>query len=224
MCSFNHQGRSEVPPPPQHTIQKRTKMRPESDRSSSSSSLEQSDDTERGSLDANLGRRLSQSLSQLSCSAKSAVSLNQISHVAIRAAHNRAEHQHGPVVTVYVMDVFLQDVLKGLPKSAANRDKHKRTWRQKPEKRSEHVDYQVEHRYSSFRLLRQRILNVVSAPSESDSHPLWCAYCSRVLWLVTAGDFRRRIRARAPWRRTRAGDDYSCTRGSTDWRSSSTSC
>lgn len=71
-------------------------MRPESDRSSSSSSLEQSDDTERGSLDANLGRRLSQSLSQLSCSAKSAVSLNQISHVAIRAAHSRAEHQHGP--------------------------------------------------------------------------------------------------------------------------------
>ncbi|KAE9080147.1 hypothetical protein PF005_g23123 [Phytophthora fragariae] len=171
-------------------------MRPESD----DCSAEQSDDGERRSLDTDLGRRLSQSLSQLSSSAKSAVSLNQISHVAIRAAHNRAERQHGAVVTVYVVEVFLQDVQKGLPKSAETQNKHKLTWRQKPKKQSECADYQVEHRYSSFRLLRQRILDVVSAPSESDTHPLWCAYCSRVLWLVTAGDFPSRSRARAPWR------------------------
>ncbi|KAE9288357.1 hypothetical protein PR003_g25821 [Phytophthora rubi] len=141
-------------------------MRPESD----DCSAEQSDDGERRSLDTDLGRRLSQSLSQLSSSAKSAVSLNQISHVAIRAAHNRAERQHGAVVTVYV----------------------------KPKKQSECADYQVEHRYSSFRLLRQRILDVVSAPSESDTHPLWCAYCSRVLWLVTAGDFPSRYPSQGP--------------------------
>ncbi|KAE9300939.1 hypothetical protein PF008_g22887 [Phytophthora fragariae] len=133
----------------------------------------ESDDGERPSLDTDLGRRLSQSLSQLSSSAKSAVSLNQISHVAIRAAHNRAERQHGAVVTVYVVEVFLQDVQKGLPKSAETQNKHKLTWRQKPKKQSECADYQVEHRYSSFRLLRQRILDVVSAPSESDTHPLW---------------------------------------------------
>ncbi|KAE9080063.1 hypothetical protein PF010_g22527 [Phytophthora fragariae] len=143
-------------------------MRPESD----DCSAEQSDDGERRSLDTDLGRRLSQSLSQLSSSAKSAVSLNQISHVAIRAAHNRAERQHGAVVTVYVVEVFLQDVQKGLPKSAETQNKHKLTWRQKPKKQSECADYQVEHRYSSFRLLRQRILDVVSAPSESDTHPL----------------------------------------------------
>ncbi|KAE8977636.1 hypothetical protein PR002_g24951 [Phytophthora rubi] len=147
-------------------------MRPESD----DCSAEQSDDGERRSLDTDLGRRLSQSLSQLSSSAKSAVSLNQISHVAIRAAHNRAERQHGAVVTVYVVEVFLQD----------------------PKKQSECADYQVEHRYSSFRLLRQRILDVVSAPSESDTHPLWCAYCSRVLWLVTAGDFPSRYPSQGP--------------------------
>ncbi|KAE8907331.1 hypothetical protein PF004_g21943 [Phytophthora fragariae] len=131
-------------------------MRPESD----DCSAEQSDDGERRSLDTDLGRRLSQSLSQLSSSAKSAVSLNQISHVAIRAAHNRAERQHGAVVTVYVVEVFLQDVQKGLPKSAETQNKHKLTWRQKPKKQSECADYQVEHRYSSFRLLRQRILDV----------------------------------------------------------------
>ncbi|KAE8979573.1 hypothetical protein PR001_g24513 [Phytophthora rubi] len=72
------------------------------------------------------------------------------------------------------------------------------TWRQKPKKQSECADYQVEHRYSSFRLLRQRILDVVSAPSESDTHPLWCAYCSRVLWLVTAGDFPSRYPSQGP--------------------------
>ncbi|KAG6620068.1 uncharacterized protein IUM83_05702 [Phytophthora cinnamomi] len=165
-------------------------MRPESD-------AERSDDGERRSLDTDLGRRLSQSqsLSQLSSSAKSAVSLNQISRVAIRAAHTREQQQRGPVVTVYVVDVFLQDVQKGLPKPVAAQSKRKLTWRQKADKQG---DYQVEHRYSSFRLLRQRILDVVSAPSESDTHPMWCAYCSRVLWLVTAGDFPARYPSQGP--------------------------
>ncbi|GMF49298.1 unnamed protein product [Phytophthora fragariaefolia] len=162
--------------------------------SSSSSAEEQSDDGERCSLDVELGRRLS----QLSSSAKSAVSLNQISHVAIRAAHNSEQQHGGAAVTVYVVDVFLQDVQKGLPKSAATQSKRKLAWCQKPEKQGESADYQVEHRYSSFRLLRQRILEVVSVPSESDTHPQWCAYCSRVQWLVTAGDFPSRYPNQGP--------------------------
>ncbi|KAG6966445.1 hypothetical protein JG688_00006763 [Phytophthora aleatoria] len=146
-----------------------------------------SDDKERHILDAALGH----SLSQLSSSAKFAASLNQISHVVIREAYNREEH--GALVAVYVVDVFLTGVQKGLPTTSAQ-SWRKLTWRQKREKQSERPQYQVEHRYSSFRLLRQRILDVVSAtPTDMDqNHPQCCPYCSRVLWLVTAGDFPSR--------------------------------
>ncbi|ETO64344.1 hypothetical protein F444_18093 [Phytophthora nicotianae P1976] len=158
-------------------------MRPESEGSDSSDS----DDTDRRSLDAALGQRLS----KLSNSAKFAVSLNQISHVVIREAYNREEH--GAIVVVYVVDVFLMGVQKGLP-STSVQSWHKLTWRQKREKQSERPEYQVEHRYSAFRLLRQRILDVVSAtpPDVDQNHPQCCPYCSRVLWLVTARDFPSR--------------------------------
>ncbi|KAG7379728.1 hypothetical protein PHYPSEUDO_008257 [Phytophthora pseudosyringae] len=159
-------------------------MRSESE-ASAHASLD-GDDTERRSLDTDLGR----SLSQLSSSAKCAVSLNQISHVAIRGAYNREER--GALVTVYAVDVFLLGGQKGLPTTSAQ-SKRKLTWRRNPKKPSERPEYQVEHRYSSFRLLRERISDVVSsAPTEADQHPQWCAYCSRVLWLVTAGDFPSR--------------------------------
>ncbi|KAL4160590.1 hypothetical protein PRNP1_001157 [Phytophthora ramorum] len=155
----------------------------------SGSSSEQED--ERRSLDAALGRHLS----QMSSSAKFAVTLNQISHVAIRAAYTCEEHER--IVTVYVLDIFLQDVQKGLPKTPTQHN-FKLTWRPKRDKPSERAEYQVEHRYSAFRLLRQRIVDVVNAPSESDQHPQWCAYCSRVLWLVTVGDFPSRYPNQGP--------------------------
>ncbi|KAG3108448.1 hypothetical protein PI124_g12182 [Phytophthora idaei] len=89
-----------------------------------------SDDKERHILDAALGH----SLSQLSSSAKFAASLNQISHVVIREAYNREEH--GALVAVYVVDVFLMGVQKGLPMTSAQ-SWRKLTWRQKREKQSE---------------------------------------------------------------------------------------
>ncbi|KAL3672267.1 hypothetical protein V7S43_002926 [Phytophthora oleae] len=146
-----------------------------------------SDATESPSLDADLGRRPL----QLSSSAKCAVSLNQISHVAIRGAYNH--EGHGALVTIYVLDVFLLGVQKGLPMASAQSNR-KLTWRQNPKKESEHPEYQVEHRYSSFRLLRQRVLDAVTAaPADVDQHPQWCAYCSRVQWLVTTGEFPSRF-------------------------------
>jgi hypothetical protein len=169
-----------------------TKMRPESEASARSSADVESEDAERRSLDMDLGWRLS----QLSSSAKFAVTLNQISRVAIRAAYSRQER--GAIVTVYVVDVFLLGGQKGLPKPTSIKKKVALPWRQVRETPSERAEYQVEHRYSSFRLLRQHILDVVGAPSEGDQHPLWCAYCSRVLWLVTAGDFPSRYPNQGP--------------------------
>ncbi|KAG1703966.1 hypothetical protein DVH05_006972 [Phytophthora capsici] len=145
-----------------------------------------SDYTARCTLDVDFDRRLS----QLSSSAKCAVSLNQISHVAIRTAYNR--EVHGAPVTIYVADVFLLGVQKGLPNVPAQNSK-KLTWHQTHKKEINRPEYQVEHRYSSFRLIRQRIMEVVSAaPTKDDKHPQLCAYCSRVLWLVTDGEFPSR--------------------------------
>ncbi|KAK1947264.1 hypothetical protein P3T76_001274 [Phytophthora citrophthora] len=145
------------------------------------------DDSYRRSVDVDLNRQLS----QLSSSAKCAVSLNQISHVAIRDAYNR--EVNGAHVTIYVADVFLLGVQKGLPKVSPQGNKKKLTWHQTPKKERNRPEYQVEHRYSSFRQLRQRILDVASAASTEDNkHPQCCAYCSRVLWLVVDGEFPSR--------------------------------
>lgn len=142
------------------------------------------EDAPRLSLDADLGRRLS----QLSSSAKFAVTLNQISRVAIRAAYEREEH--GRAVTVYVVDVFLRSVQKGLPKPLHESERARKR-HLKHEQQQEQPDHHVEHRYSEFRLLRRRVEQIVSDP-DSDHHPQWCAYCSRVMWLVTAGEFPSR--------------------------------
>ncbi|KAF4318606.1 hypothetical protein BBO99_00006550 [Phytophthora kernoviae] len=144
-------------------------------------SLETSKDTNCNSLDMDLGRHLS----QLSNSARFAVRLNQMNHVAIQSFYEHEEH--GRAVTVYVVDVFLQRMQKGLPKTDRKR-----------EQQSEHPAYRVQHRYSEFRLLRQHIEDVVGDPGDDDAHPLLCPYCSRVLWLVTAGSFPSRYPNQGP--------------------------
>ncbi|CAI5737526.1 unnamed protein product [Peronospora destructor] len=147
--------------------------------------------SERSSLNIlELGGRLLQ-LSR----AKEAVALNSVHHVRICTAYDREEH-----VTVYVLDVFLQAEPRGLPKmtvtaAAANMHKQsnrKRRWREMREKDELHADYQVEHRYSAFRMLRERISKTVAAPKDT-AHPQWCPYCLRVRELVNSGGFPSRF-------------------------------
>ncbi|RLN21108.1 hypothetical protein BBJ28_00001605 [Nothophytophthora sp. Chile5] len=152
--------------------------------------VEADGDSERRSLDTDLGRRLS----QLSSSAKFAFTLNQINRVAIHATYDREED--GGTVTMYVMDVFLQDVQKGIPRTPAE-SPSKRKGRLQRDKEKAHAEYQVTHRYSAFRLLRERIMEVVTAPSD-EQHPEWCAYCSRVMWLVTSDEFPSRFPNHGP--------------------------
>ncbi|RLN65821.1 hypothetical protein BBJ28_00012085 [Nothophytophthora sp. Chile5] len=139
-------------------------------------------ESERCSLDTELGRRLS----QLSRSAKFAVALNQIQRVKMCATYER-EDATGDVITVYVLDVFLKYVQKGLPKTPEQSGIDRLRWKQH-ERDEEHAEFQVEHRYSAFRELRQRILEVVDTPKDR-SHPKWCVYCSRVRSLVASGLF-----------------------------------
>ncbi|ETL29312.1 hypothetical protein F441_17947 [Phytophthora nicotianae CJ01A1] len=150
--------------------------------------------SDRSSLDAlELGARLSQ-LSR----AKVAVALNSVHHVQMCTSYDREEH-----VTVYVLDVFLQSAPRGLPSCIATtsasttqhrhkeskRERRRRELREKDELRA---DYQVEHRYSTFRALRERIGEVVAAPKDK-SHPQWCPYCTRVRELVNSGVFPSRF-------------------------------
>ncbi|KAK1941407.1 hypothetical protein P3T76_007273 [Phytophthora citrophthora] len=166
--------------PPSWLIIRSTKMRLKADVLAPTTG---NDDSYHRSVDVDLNRQLS----QLSSSAKCAVSLNQISHVAILHAYNR--EVNGAHVTIYVADVFLLGVQKVSPQG----NKKKLTWHQTPKKERNHPEYQVEHRYSSFRHLRQRILDVMSVASTGDNkHLQCCAYCSRVLWLVTEGEFPSR--------------------------------
>ncbi|KAK1932097.1 hypothetical protein P3T76_012598 [Phytophthora citrophthora] len=146
--------------------------------------------SERSSLDTlELGARLSH-LSR----AKVAVALNNVHHVQMCTSYDREEN-----VTVYVLDVFLQTPPRGLPNRSATTSTN-----QKPGKKSERrrrelrmkddlrADYQVEHRYSAFRALRERVGDAVVAPKDR-SHPQWCPYCTRVRELVNSGMFPSRF-------------------------------
>ncbi|KAI9996940.1 hypothetical protein PInf_000207 [Phytophthora infestans] len=150
--------------------------------------------SDRSSLDAlELGARLSQ-LSR----AKMAVALNNVHHVQMCTTYDREEH-----VTIYVLDVFLQLAPRGLPSSAltasasttehkykqSKRERRRRELREKDELRA---DYQVEHRYLTFRVLRERIGEAVAAPKDK-SHPQWCPYCTRVRELANSGVFPSRF-------------------------------
>ncbi|KAL3672270.1 hypothetical protein V7S43_002930 [Phytophthora oleae] len=146
--------------------------------------------SERSSLDTlELGARLSQ-LSR----AKVAVALNNVHHVQMCTSYDREEN-----MTAYVLDVFLQTAPRGLPSRSATA-----LTKEKPTKKSERrrrelrakddlrADYQVEHRYSTFRALRERIGEAVAAPKDR-SHPQWCPYCTRVRELVNSGVFPSRF-------------------------------
>ncbi|KAF1789246.1 Phox homologous domain [Phytophthora cactorum] len=124
--------------------------------------------SERSSLE--LGARLSQ-LSR----AKVAVALNNVHHVQMCTSYDREER-----VTVYVLDVFLQSAPRGLPSRAltasesTTKHKHKQSKRERRQRKLREeddlrADYQVEHRYSTFRALRERISEVVAAPKDNIS-------------------------------------------------------
>ncbi|KAG1703969.1 hypothetical protein DVH05_006975 [Phytophthora capsici] len=146
--------------------------------------------SERSSLDTlELGARLSH-LSR----AKVAVALNNVHHVQMCTSYDREEN-----VTVYVLDVFLQTPPRGLPsrsgavpttqKLVKKSERRRRELRAKDDLRA---DYQVEHRYLTFRMLRERIGEAVVAPKDR-SHPQWCPYCTRVRELVNSGMFPSRF-------------------------------
>ncbi|RLN56732.1 hypothetical protein BBP00_00007856 [Phytophthora kernoviae] len=121
-------------------------------------------DSERQSLDIELGRRLS----QLSENAKFAVGLNQIQRVAVRDLYDSPEHDGA---TVYVMDVYIHKTQKGLPTANAGESKTARKRRLQHQQESERPEYDVEHRYSDFRALRQRIYDIVDC-TEDQLHPV----------------------------------------------------
>ncbi|KAG6586638.1 uncharacterized protein IUM83_19950 [Phytophthora cinnamomi] len=143
------------------------------------------DSEPRRSLDAELGRRLS----QLSDSAKFAVALNEIQRVAIRGMFDSPELGGA---TVYVVDVHLQRSQKGLPAAKASESVRARKRRLLHEQDRERPECQVQRRYSDFRALRRQICEVVDVADDL-MHPVWCSYCCRVLWLVTYGGFPSRL-------------------------------
>ncbi|KAJ8559208.1 hypothetical protein ON010_g8241 [Phytophthora cinnamomi] len=127
--------------------------------SSSEDSDDLSDLQSRRSLDAGLRR-----LSCISSTAKFAMKLNQIHHVKICATYDESED--GP--TVYVMNVYLRYVQKGLPQPApVGESEGQRKKRLRLERELERPVYQVEHRYSAFRELRRRIMKTVNARGDS---------------------------------------------------------
>ncbi|KAL3672266.1 hypothetical protein V7S43_002925 [Phytophthora oleae] len=142
-------------------------------------------DEPRRSLDAELGRRLS----QLSDSAKFAVSLNQIQRVAIGGMYDSPGNDGA---TMYVVDVYLQRAQQGLPTSKANESVRARKRRLLHEQDAERPECQVQHRYSDFRALREKIFDVVDV-KDDQMHPVWCSYCNRVLWLMMYGGFPSRF-------------------------------
>lgn len=126
-------------------------------------------------------------LTQLS-RAKVAVALNSVHHVQMNKAYDGKEH-----VTMYVLDVFVQPTPRGLLSHPVTASEIKHTQRNGVrEKDHRHADYQVEHRYSMFRLLRKRIRETVAVPKDK-SHPQWCPYCTRVRELVNSGLFPSRF-------------------------------
>ncbi|POM57637.1 Hypothetical protein PHPALM_37820, partial [Phytophthora palmivora] len=105
-------------------------------------------------------------LSQL-CRAKLAIALNAIHHVQMCEAHEGEED-----ATVYVLDVFLQSTPRGITKKS-NRIMDVRS-----------PDFQVQHRYSAFRALREQIGEAVKVPKDK-SHAQWLleAWC-RLRWKI----------------------------------------
>ncbi|CAH0516011.1 unnamed protein product [Peronospora belbahrii] len=141
------------------------------------------DDQENHNLDTDLGR-----LSRLS--ATFAIKLNQIHHIKICATYD----VNGSGPTVYVMNVYLRYVQKGLPPPSMllGESVKQRKRRLQLERERERPMYQVEHRYSAFRELRRRIMKIVSAKGENKYHQ-HCSYCSRVMVIDSSTIFPPRV-------------------------------
>lgn len=122
------------------------------------------------------GRRLS----QLSTTAKSAMSLNEIYRVEISSTYENDG------TTIYVVNVFLRTTQKGLP-TVETLDQRRRRLRR--ENVGQTPDYQVEHRYSDFRAMVKSISDVVN----DHDHFRFCAYCSRVGTTESAAGFPPRV-------------------------------
>ncbi|KAG7394562.1 hypothetical protein PHYBOEH_005016 [Phytophthora boehmeriae] len=150
-------------------------------------------DTEPSSLSPNhLSPTMSASpycrLSQLSTTAKSSMSLNEIYHVQICSSYRQEDG-----ATVYVVNVFLKKTQKGLP-TVETLSQRKRRLRREQESLT--PDYQVEHRYSDFRAVVKNISAVVN----DHDHFRFCAYCSRVGTTESAAGFPPRVPSRGPVR------------------------
>ncbi|KAG7379730.1 hypothetical protein PHYPSEUDO_008259 [Phytophthora pseudosyringae] len=138
---------------------------------------------QRRSLDASLGR--------LSLLSKFAMKLNQIHHVKICATYDEGEDG----ATVYVMNVYLRYVQKGLPPASVllGESESQRKKRLRVEREMESPVYQVEYRYSAFRELRRRVMTTVNARGNSSRYHQQCAYCSRVKFIDSSTSFPPRV-------------------------------
>ncbi|KAL3672272.1 hypothetical protein V7S43_002931 [Phytophthora oleae] len=134
-------------------------------------------DTDTESINTSSGSTKDLQLSQLT-RAIVAVELNRIHHVQMCGAYDENEH-----VTVYTLNVYLQSIPRGITTLSKTANALVRDRR---------PDYQVEHRYSTFRALRGRISEVVKVPKDK-SHSEWCPYCSRVRELVRSRVFPPRF-------------------------------
>ncbi|KAH7477301.1 hypothetical protein KRP22_001214 [Phytophthora ramorum] len=145
------------------------------------------DEADLALVDTDLGRRLS----TLSNNSKHAFTLNQVQRVKVCATYDR-QGENG--ATVYVLDVYLQYVQRGLPVTPGETKSERRS-RLQLEKEETEPEYQVEHRYSAFRELRKRISKIV----HDREHMRWCAYCSRVTWIASIQSFPSRLPHRGRW-------------------------
>ncbi|KAF4039909.1 hypothetical protein GN244_ATG07855 [Phytophthora infestans] len=147
------------------------------------SSSERSDGHE-GESQRGFGRLL-----HLSTISKFSIKLNQIHHVKICATYDEADDG----ATVYIMNVYLRYVQKGLPPhSTHGESKAERKNRLRLKREMECPVYQVEHRYSEFRELRRRIMKTVKARGDSRYHQ-HCSYCSRVKFIDSSTSFPPRV-------------------------------
>ncbi|KAG1703970.1 hypothetical protein DVH05_006976 [Phytophthora capsici] len=132
-------------------------------------------ETDTESINTSSGFTKDLQLSQLT-RAKVAVQLNRIHHVQMCGAQDEDEN-----VTVYILNVYLQSIPRGIASEKANASQDERR-----------PDYRVEHRYSTFRTLCERINEAVKVPKDK-SHSKWCPYCSRVRELVRSRVFPPRF-------------------------------
>lgn len=144
-------------------------------------------------------------LDRLSTTTKYAFSLNQITRVAVSSCYDRVEDGK----TVYVLDVYLQTPMRGLPvhsvtfetrddsstggggsRSSPDRTSTSSGMRLRQVTRvSEHdeldrkPDYQIEYRYSEFRALRTQIQKLVGHPYD-ELQKKCCKYCLQLQWVA----------------------------------------